>query len=137
MQFFETKDGMLIQLEHVRTCGSNWFNCGDSGGDTSISPEDVEALKNALRAYRITQASQTYHGVNDYLSPSSYINMPYHVITRATDDGLFTATVGELPGCEAKGEDWDALGSAIDDAITEWVKKAKKEKRPIPLPLED
>ena len=62
--------------------------------------------------------------------------MKYAVkLNYSQEDSGFIATVPELPGCSAFGETDEEALKEIKIAEELWIKTAKKEGRPIPMPV--
>ena len=63
----------------------------------------------------------------------SEILLRYTVVMEKNEDGGYTVTVPSLPGCFSEGSTWDEALSEIKEAITDYLRVAKKLGRPIPV----
>lgn len=54
--------------------------------------------------------------------------------TENGDGSAWTATVEELPGCEAHGPTPERAAAAVADAVERWVRQAEAEGREVPPP---
>ena len=62
---------------------------------------------------------------------------PYAMVLSRTENGdgpAWTATVEELPGCEAHGPTPARAAAAVADAVERWVRAAEAEGREVPPP---
>jgi antitoxin HicB len=58
--------------------------------------------------------------------------MKYRVLLEQNEDGIFIATVPELPGCISQGKTRKEAMSNIQDAILGYLISLKKHNEPIP-----
>lgn len=58
--------------------------------------------------------------------------MKYRVLIEQDEDGIFVATVPELPGCISQGKTRDETMSNIKDAVLGYLISLKKHNEPIP-----
>lgn len=58
--------------------------------------------------------------------------MKYRVLIEQDEDGIFIATVPELPGCISQGKTRDETMSNIKDAVLGYLISLKKHNEPIP-----
>lgn len=61
--------------------------------------------------------------------------MKYRVLVEQDEDGIFIASVPELPGCISQGKTRDEAMSNIKDAVLGYLISLKKHNEPIPLPI--
>jgi antitoxin HicB len=54
--------------------------------------------------------------------------------TENGDGPVWTATVEELPGCEARGATPERAAAAVAEAVERWVREAEAEGREVPPP---
>ena len=59
----------------------------------------------------------------------------FHIRLEVEDDGGYTASIPELPGCVSCGDDLDEALAMIKDAISAWLTSAAKHNDPIPPPF--
>jgi predicted RNase H-like HicB family nuclease len=62
---------------------------------------------------------------------------PYPIVLSHTENGdepAWTATVEELPGCEAHGPTPERAAAAVAEAVERWVRQAEAEGRDVPPP---
>jgi antitoxin HicB len=60
---------------------------------------------------------------------------PIVIAPAANGDGPgWTASIAELPGCEAHGETPESAAAGIDDAVQRWVREARAAGREVPPP---
>lgn len=62
-----------------------------------------------------------------------YINLPYTVEVKRTEDGYF-AKVPELSGCMTWANTFEELGPMIEDAMATWIEGSLDAGLPIPEP---
>ncbi len=70
-------------------------------------------------------------------APAHHPDQPYPIVlshTEAGDDPGWTATVEELPGCEAHGRTPERAAAAVAEAVERWVREAEAEGRDVPPP---
>jgi antitoxin HicB len=70
-------------------------------------------------------------------TPEEYLDLPYAIaLTRGDGDGdeAWTATVDELPGCQARGRTPEEAAARVQAAMEEWVADALAGGRPVPEP---
>jgi antitoxin HicB len=61
----------------------------------------------------------------------------YPIVLAASSNGdgpVWTATVEELPGCEARGESPELAAAGVREAVARWIDEAKAAGREIPPP---
>ncbi len=69
----------------------------------------------------------------EFISPKRQLNiMKYRVLIEQDEDGIFIATVPELPGCISQGKTRDETISNIKDAVLGYLISLKKHNEPIP-----
>jgi len=69
----------------------------------------------------------------EFISPKRQLNiMKYRVLIEQDEDGIFIATVPELPGCISQGKTRDETMSNIKDAVLGYLISLKKHNEPIP-----
>ena len=56
------------------------------------------------------------------------------IIYWSEEDNVFIAEVPELPGCMARGKNYESALGNIKDAVRLWIKTAKEFDDPIPEP---
>lgn len=61
--------------------------------------------------------------------------MKFRVLIEQDEDGIFVATVPELPGCISEGTTRDEAMANIKDAISGYLISLKKHNEPIPPPI--
>lgn len=62
---------------------------------------------------------------------------PYHYIFVPADEGGFSASVYELPGCYSEGETLDEAYANLLDAMDGWIAAAEDTGQQVPEPFED
>jgi len=68
------------------------------------------------------------------------LELPYHLLVRAERENervWWTATVEELPGCEAHGANPNQAAERVRGAMEAWFREALASRREIPMPNED
>lgn len=70
-------------------------------------------------------------------APPGHPDQPYAMVLSCAENGDgadWTATVEELPGCEAHGPTPERAAAAVADAVERWVRQAEAEGREVPPP---
>jgi len=68
-------------------------------------------------------------------APEEYLELPYGIaISRGDGEEPWTATVDELPGCEARGRTPAEAAERVHAAMEAWVTDALASGRPVPEP---
>ena len=60
---------------------------------------------------------------------------PYHRIHVREEDGTYSGSVLELPGCFATGDTLEKLAENFDEAISLWAEAALQQGQSIPEPI--
>lgn len=63
-----------------------------------------------------------------------YLNLPYSVIIRRCEDGVFEARIAELDGCLSHGNTEEEALKMIEDAKRAWIEANLEEGDSIPEP---
>lgn len=72
----------------------------------------------------------------EFISPKIQLNiMKYRVLIEQDEDGIFIASVPELPGCISQGKTRKEALSNIEDAVQGYLFSLKKHNEPIPSPI--
>jgi predicted HicB family RNase H-like nuclease len=69
--------------------------------------------------------------------PAHRPEQPYAIVLSCAENGdgpAWTATVEELPGCEAHGPTPEGAAAAVAGAVERWVREAEAEGREVPPP---
>jgi predicted RNase H-like HicB family nuclease len=68
-------------------------------------------------------------------SPKEYLKLPYTIAVRADErNGGWTASVEELPGCDAHGDDPEHATRGLRGAMERWVSEALERGEHVPEP---
>jgi len=68
---------------------------------------------------------------------SRKLRLRYRTLLERDEDGKFTATVPELPGCISCGSTRDEALKNIKEAIQAYIESLRKHNEPIPPPISE
>jgi antitoxin HicB len=78
------------------------------------------------------EVTDFFMAVSIYIFKTQHNIMKFRVLIEQDEDGVFVATVPELPGCISQGKTRDEAISNIKDAVEGYLVSLKKHNEPIP-----